>query len=56
MHTPLIPAVKRVRQENHKFETSLGYTVRPVSTNKQQPPKKKRVKTEQNWRKRESTL
>jgi hypothetical protein len=26
--TPAIPALGRLRQENIKFETSLGYTVR----------------------------
>jgi hypothetical protein len=27
--TPAIPALRRLRQENLKFEASLGYTSRP---------------------------
>jgi hypothetical protein len=26
--TPVIPAFRRLRQEDHKFENSLGYIVR----------------------------
>jgi hypothetical protein len=29
--TPIIPTLGRLRQENHEFETSLGYIARPVS-------------------------
>jgi hypothetical protein len=32
---PIIPALGRLRQEDLKFESSLGYVVRPVS--KKQP-------------------
>jgi hypothetical protein len=28
-HTPVIPTVKRLKQENHEFQTSLGYKARP---------------------------
>jgi hypothetical protein len=28
--TPIIPALGRLKQENHKFEASLGYIVRPM--------------------------
>jgi hypothetical protein len=28
---PVIPALKKLRQEDHKFESSLGYIDRPVS-------------------------
>jgi hypothetical protein len=28
-YTPVIPALGRIRQENHEFEGSLVYTVRP---------------------------
>jgi hypothetical protein len=39
-HTPVIPALRRLRlrlklrQENHKFKASLGYTVRSCSKKK----------------------
>jgi hypothetical protein len=26
---PVTPALRRLRQEDHKFEVSLGYTARP---------------------------
>jgi hypothetical protein len=26
---PVIPALRRLRQEGHEFKTSLGYTARP---------------------------
>jgi hypothetical protein len=28
-YTLIIPALRRQRQEDHKFEASIGYTVRP---------------------------
>jgi hypothetical protein len=34
-HTPVIPALGRVMQEDHEFEVSLGYTMRSVSEIKQ---------------------
>jgi hypothetical protein len=36
-YMPAIPALRRLRQEDHKFSDSLGYTKDPVSTNKQKP-------------------
>jgi hypothetical protein len=34
-YMPLIPALRRLRQEGHKFETSLDYILRPcLKTNK----------------------
>jgi hypothetical protein len=38
---PIIPALRRLRQENCKFEASLSYTVRPYLKNKQTNKKKK---------------
>jgi hypothetical protein len=32
----LIPALERLRQEDHEFKTSLGYAARPVSKTKKQ--------------------
>jgi hypothetical protein len=31
-HTPIIPELRRLRQENHQFQDSLGYTVLFSST------------------------
>jgi hypothetical protein len=31
---PVIPAIRRLRQEDQQFKVSLGYTVRPVSKQK----------------------
>lgn len=28
-HTPVIPALEKLRQEDHKLEASLGYRARP---------------------------
>jgi hypothetical protein len=28
-HTPVFTAVRKLRQEDHKFQASLGYIVRP---------------------------
>jgi hypothetical protein len=42
-HTPVIPGVRRLRQENHQFEASMGYIVKPClktttkNTNKSSP-------------------
>jgi hypothetical protein len=40
-YMPVIPALRNWRQEDHKFETSLGYIVRPCLKKK----KKKSTKT-----------
>jgi hypothetical protein len=34
---PVAPALRRLRQENHKLEASLGYTVRPGKREKEKP-------------------
>jgi hypothetical protein len=31
-HTSKIPVLRRLRQENHEFKTSLGYTAAPCLT------------------------
>jgi hypothetical protein len=36
--TPVIPAVWRKIQEDHEFEASLGYIVRPYLKQQQQKP------------------
>jgi hypothetical protein len=28
-YTPVIPALRRLRQEDHEFQTTLGYIARP---------------------------
>jgi hypothetical protein len=33
-HTPIIPALRKLRQEYCEFEARQGYMVRPVSKNK----------------------
>jgi hypothetical protein len=38
-HTPIIPALRRLRQEDLEFKASLGYIVRPS-------PKKRKRKTD----------
>jgi hypothetical protein len=40
--TPVIPALRRVRKEDHKFEVNLGYTVRPCLKNRKKEKKRKR--------------
>jgi predicted glycosyl hydrolase (DUF1957 family) len=34
-YIPVIPALGRLRQEDHQFEVNLGFTVRPCLKNKQ---------------------
>jgi hypothetical protein len=29
VHTPVIPVLRRLRQEDHEFKLNLGYIVRP---------------------------
>jgi hypothetical protein len=36
--TPVIPAFRRLRQEDHGFEASLGYLVRPYLKRKKKYP------------------
>jgi hypothetical protein len=33
-YTPIIPALRRLKQENFEFEVSLGYVARPYLGNK----------------------
>jgi hypothetical protein len=41
-----IPALKRLRQKDHKFEVSLGYPVRTYQKKKRRNRKKKATKRE----------
>jgi hypothetical protein len=44
LHKPIIPALRRLRQENHEFKFSLGYKARPcLKQNKNQRKKKSRA-------------
>jgi hypothetical protein len=47
-HAPVIPALRRPRQKNYKFQASLGYTARPclkqTSKIKQKPHLKQATK------------
>jgi hypothetical protein len=45
---PIISALRRLRQEDHEFKTSLGYTVRPCLYTLPLPPtpKKKKLRKE----------
>jgi hypothetical protein len=42
-HTRIIPALRRLRQEDHEFETSLVYIVRPLSASKLKKKKKGQI-------------
>jgi hypothetical protein len=41
--TPIIPALRRLRQEDHEFKASLGYIARPCLKNKPKEPKPKKL-------------
>jgi hypothetical protein len=41
---PVIPALGRLRWEDHKFETSLDYRVRSCVKNNKRPPEKTKQK------------
>jgi hypothetical protein len=51
---PVISALRRLRQENHKFEVSLSYVKRPYFKKKRKKEKKtkKKKKEEEEKRKR----
>jgi hypothetical protein len=53
--TAIIPAFRRLRQGDHKFEASLGYIERPclkIIT----PSKKRGKKTHRDWERRNKTV
>jgi hypothetical protein len=41
---PITPALRKLRQDGHKFKTSLGYIARPcLKRNKEEKRKKKKA-------------
>jgi hypothetical protein len=51
---PIIPALRRLKQEEFKFEDSLSYIVRPcqkqANKQKKKPKKKKRERRKRKWK------
>jgi hypothetical protein len=39
-HTPVIPALRRLREEEHEFEVRLGYIIRPNLKKKKKEKRK----------------
>jgi hypothetical protein len=43
-YTPIIPALKRLKQENHEFKDNIGYIVRHCLKKKKGKKEKKKEK------------